>query len=144
MKLDERIAGHVAGTRLDPAGVKRFLQTPPHYHQWGINHRIDQTSLTQLNATDLFEFYLRLYVTGRHKTLQPVRRTVRAFARQDANGAHHLMAYSLASTRRGLLDLEWYELMPRLEVAQQTILALAPALDNSSRPCLIRFLEDSY
>ena len=144
MKLDELIAGHVAGTTLDPAGVKIFLRTPPQYHQWGINHRIDQTSLNQLNATDLFEFYLRLYIPGRHQTLQPVLRAVRAFARQDANGAHHLIAYSLRDTRRSLLDLEWYELMPRLEAAQDSILALAPALDESVRPGVVRLLEESY
>ena len=105
MKLDKLIAGHVAGTTLDPADVKLFLRTPPHYYQWGINHRIDQTSLNQLKATDLFEFYLRLYLTGRHKTLQAVLRTVRAFADQDASGAHHLIVYSLAGTRRRLLAL---------------------------------------
>ena len=144
MKLDDLIAGHVAGTTLDPAGVKLFLRTPPRYYQWGIHHRIDQTSLNQLEATDLFEFYLRHYVTGRHKTLQPVLRVVRAFVRQDATGAHHLIAYSLRDTRRSLLKLEWYELMPRLEAAQDSILALAPALDESVRPGVIRLLEESY
>ena len=144
MKFDELIADYVAGTTLDPAGLKNFLQTPPQYHQWGIHHRIDQTSLNQLNATDLFEFYLRLYVTGRHKTLQPVLRAVRAFARQDANGAHHLIIYSLAGTRRDLLNLEWYELMPRLDAAQESILPLAPALDGPLRPCVVRLLEEFY
>ena len=141
MKLDELIAGHVTGTTLDPAGVKLFLRTPPQYHQWGINHRIDQTSLNQLNATDLFEFYLRLYLTGRHKTLQPVLRAVRAFASQDANGAHHLIIYSLSVTRRRLLELEWYELMPRLDNAQETILRLVPNPHYPLRPWVVHFLN---
>ena len=144
MKLDELIADYVAGTTLDRAGVKNFLRTPARYHQWGIHHRIDPTSLNQLDATDLFEFYLRLYLTGRHKTLQPVLRAVRAFTRQDANGAHHLIVYSLAGTRRDLLNLEWYELMPRLDAAQESILELAPALADPLRPCVVGLLEEFY
>lgn len=144
MKLDEQIANHVAGTTLDPIGVKIFLRTPPHYHQWGINHQIDQRSLNQLNATDLFEFYLRQYLTGRHKTLQAVLRVVRAFVNEDASGAHHLILYSLEGTRQSLLKLEWYELMPRLEAAKEAILQLTSDLHYPLRPLVVSCLEESY
>lgn len=144
MKLDERIARHVAGTTLNPVLVKGFFQTSPHYHQWGLAHQIDQASLDQLNATDLFELYLRFYLTGRHKTLQAVLREVRDFAHEDANAAHHLIVYSLEDTRQHLLTLEWYELLPRLELARERILAIVPYGGYPTRPLLVRFLEESY
>ncbi|MFD2935065.1 hypothetical protein [Spirosoma flavum] len=144
MKLNELIASHVAGTTLDSASLKEFLQTPPHYYQWGINHQIDQTSLTQLDATDLFEFYLRLYLIGRHKTLRACLREARSFAQQDAQAAHYFLGYSLEDTRQRLLLLEWYELLPRLDLAKEKILLLVPDLDYPVRPLIIRSLEESY
>ncbi len=143
MKLDERIARHLAGTTLDPASVKLFLRTPPHYHQWGINQSLDHLSLNQLTATDLVAFYLQLYLTGRHKTLKAVLREVRAFSQADANGAHHLIRHCLAVTCRRLLTLEWYELMPRFEAAQEMILSMAPDPHDSLRPCVMDLLEES-
>ena len=134
MKLDELIAGHVAGTTLEAASVKIFLKTPPQYYQWGINHALDESTLHKLIATDLFAFYFRYYLTGRHKTLQAVLREVRAFSRKDANWAHHLIRHSLALTRGALLNLEWYELMPRFEVAQETILSIASDPQDPFRP----------
>ena len=144
MKLDERIAGHIAGTTLNPSLVKGFLQTSPHYYQWGLAHQIDTHALDQLNATDLFEFYLRFYVTGRHKTLQAVLREVRVFAQTYANAAHHLIVYSLEDTRQQLLTLEWYELLPRLEFARERALALAPDIADQLRPRVVLCLEKSY
>lgn len=144
MKLDDLIAHHVAGTTLTPASVKRFFRTPPHYHHWGQNRQIDQISLDQLDATDLFEFYLRLYLVGRHKTLRAVRREVRIFAQQYPNGAHHLINFSMENMRRSLLGLEWYELMPRLKHAKKMILLGAPDPDYLLRPLLVKCLEDSY
>jgi hypothetical protein len=144
MKLNERIDRHVVGTTLNPVLVKGFFQTPPHYYQWGLAHQIDQRSLDQLNATDLFEFYLRFYLTSRHKTLQAVLREVRVFAQKDANAAHHLIVYSLEDTRRHLLTLEWYELLPRLELAKEHALALAPVVADQLRPLVLRHLEGSY
>ena len=144
MKLNERIAIHVGYTCLDPASVKRFLQTPPHYHQWGLTHRIDQHWLAQLDATDLVEFYLRLYLTGRHKTLRACLREAHAFAQQDAQAAHHLLVYSLEAIRQTLLYLEWYELLPRLEDAKEQILLAVPDGGYPIRPLLVRFLEETY
>ncbi len=144
MKLDERIAGHVAGTTLEPAHVKRFVSTPSQYYAWGIHHGLDKRTLNQLIATDLFEFYFRYYLTGRHKTLKAVLREVRAFSRDDANGAHHLIRHCLALTHRRLFQLEWYELMPRFEAAQELILSISPDPPCPSRPRVIGLLEESY
>lgn len=144
MKLDERIAQHIAGTTLNPVLVKGFFQTSPHYYQWGLAHQIDQRSLAQLNATDLFEFYLRFYLTSRHKTLQAVKREVRIFAQDDTYAAPHLIIYSLEDTRQHLLNLEWYELLPRLEGAREQILALIPDVADQARPRVVRSLETSY
>ena len=128
MKLDELIAKHVADTTLSPALLKGFLQTPPQYRQWGVDHQLEPRALAQLNATDLFEFYLRLYLSGRHKTLQAVLREARAFLKEDPDQASAYMGYSLALTRQHLLALEWYELLPRWETAQARLVQLAPEL----------------
>ena len=144
MKLHELITSHVGSTTLDPVLVKGFIQTVPHYRQWGLYHGVDPRSLDQLTATDLCEFYLRLYLTGRHKTLQAVLREVRAFVQADAHVAHHLIVYSLADTRQHLLTLEWYELLPRLETASEQVLALAPEVADQVRPRVVRYLEESY
>ena len=144
MKLDELITSHVRSTTLDPVLVKGFIQTAPHYRQWGLGQGVNQGSLDQLTATDLYEFYLRLYLTGRHKTLQAVLREVRAFVQADAHVAHHLIIYSLADTRQQLLTLEWYELLPRLETASEQVLALAPEVADQVCPRVVRYLEESY
>ncbi|RYF61115.1 MAG: hypothetical protein EOO39_31770 [Cytophagaceae bacterium] len=144
MKLNERIAHQTAGTTLNPVLVKGFFQTVPHYYQWGLTHQIDQRSLAQLNATDLFEFYLRFYLTSRHKTLQAFLREVRAFVKDDANAAHHLIVYSLEDTRQHLLTLEWYELLPRLEGAREQILALIPDVADQVRPRVVDYLKTFY
>jgi hypothetical protein len=144
MKFDALLAYHLRGTALEPGLVKEYLKTPPHYYQWGLVHRVDQRSLDQLMATDLFEFYLRQYLTGRHRTLRALLRAVRVFARQDARGAPYLIGYSLASTRQHLLKLEWYELLERLETARLRILSLAPTPRDATRPSLIDSLETSY
>ena len=145
MKFEDLITHHLSGTALDYASVKDFLSTPPHYYQWGIQHEIDQTALTQLNATDLFEFYLRFYLTGRHKTLQAVLREAREFVHQDANAAPYFIGYSLENIRQRLLILEWYELLPRLETARKQISALTPPETIDQRPPrVIRFLDETY
>ncbi|AUD06748.1 hypothetical protein [Spirosoma pollinicola] len=144
MTLNERIRIHVGTTSLNPTLVKRFLQTAPHYRQWGLSHQVSQRSLDHLNATDLFEFYLRQYLIGRLKTLQAVLRETRAFVDQDANAAHFLIRYSLQGTRQQLLMLEWYELLPRLEAARERLVGLAPELIDQLRPSFIPFLAESY
>lgn len=144
MKFDALLAYHLRGTALEPGLVKGYLKTAPHYYQWGVAHQVDQRSLDQLMATDLFEFYLRQYLTGRHRTLRALLREVRVFARQEARCAPHLIGYSMASTRQHLLKLEWYELMERLETAQLRVLSLAPTPRDAIRPSLIDSLETSY
>lgn len=144
MKLDQLIAQHVGGTTLDSTRVKRFMTTPPHYYQWGISQHLDPVSLGQLAATDLVEFYLGLYLTGRHKTLQAVAREVRAFAGQDANSAAYLIGFSLAGMGRRLLAMEWYELLGRLEMAKQTIVPLLAEWDDPARPAWVSLLVQSY
>lgn len=143
MKLNELVAIHVGHTTLSPALVKGFLQTSPRYRQWGIRHQLNPASLDQLNATDLFEFYLRQYLTGRHKTPQAVLREVRAFVGHDPRGAYHLINYSLANTRYQLLALEWYELLPRLQTAKKRIVELAPGIDQPTRPLVVGIWGDS-
>jgi hypothetical protein len=107
MKLDELVAGHVAGTTLEAASVKIFLKTPPQYYQWGINHALDESTLHKLIATDLFAFYFRYYLTGRHKTLQAVLREVRAFSERCQLGASFdlslLGSYSQGFTQPGMV-----------------------------------------
>ncbi len=144
MKLEALIAQHLRGTTLDYRSVKEFLRTPSHYHQWGKGHQVSQQALHQLNATDLFEFYLLFYLTGRHKTMQAVLRQVRAFAQEDAHSAHHLIGYSLSATRQHLLTLEWYELLPRLEAVRERALVLVPEVADQVRPGIISGLEASY
>lgn len=144
MKLDEWVAIHVGDSGLDPASVRGFLQTAPPYHAWGLAHQIEPIGLTQLAATDLVVFYLRMYLIGRHKTLRACLRETQAFARQDSQVAHYLLIFSLEQTRRALLGLEWYELLPRLAVAGKQILALAPIVDTLPQPGLVTVLEESY
>lgn len=136
MRLAELVAAHVGQTSLDPVGVKGFLQTPPQYQQWGIIHRLNQTALDQLTATDLFEFYLRQYLSGRYKTLHAVLREVRVFTGNDPVGASGCIGYSLARLRQQLLALEWYELLPRLDLAQQQITALLSPVANPVQPAV--------
>lgn len=131
MRLAEFVAAHVGQTSLDPVGVKGFLQTTPHYYQWGMIRGLNQTTLDQLTATDLFEFYLRQYLSGRHKTLHAVLREVRVFVGHDPTEAAHLIDYSLAQTRQQLLALEWYELLPRWQTAWQRIGQLVPVSNDS-------------
>ena len=141
MKLDELIVSHVGDTTLCPTLLKVFLQTPPQYRQWGVDRQLDAHTLTQLNATDLFEFYLRLYLSGRHKTLQAVLREARAFLIEDPDQAPAFMGYSLALTRQHLLALEWYELLPRWETARTRIVQVAPELDGQVSALLISALK---
>lgn len=133
MRLTEFIAAHVGQTSLDPVLIKGFLQTLPHYHQWGVIHGLNQTVLDQLNATDLFEFYLRQYLSGRHKTLYAVLREARASVRHNPTEGAYFIEYSLSHTRQQLLALEWYELLPRWETARQRIVQLVPAINYSVR-----------
>jgi hypothetical protein len=126
MKRDERIAHQIACTTLDPVLVKRFCQPSPHYYQWGLAHRIDQRSLEQLNATDRFEFYLRFYLTSRHKTLQAVfmKGSCIHEGRCSCGSSFACLftgRYSPALTYSG-----WYELLPRLKRSREQILALMP------------------
>ena len=142
MKLTELVAIHVGHTTLSPAMVKGFLQTPPRYRQWGVYCHLAPAFLDQLNATDLFEFYLRQYLIGRHKTSQAVLREVRTFVDHDPKGAYHLINYSLSNIRYQLLSLEWYELLPRLETARKRIVELAPEIDHQTRPLGSAFREN--
>lgn len=141
MRLTELITAHVGATTLDPARVKEFLQTPPHYHQWGVHQQLNQTALDQLNATDLFEFYLRQYLSGRHKTLNAVLREVRSFRDQDPLNASYYVGYSLDLMHQQLLALEWYELMARLDMARQRIGTLMPLPKYPARPVVINLLS---
>ena len=144
MKFEELIEHHLTGTTLDYRLVKDFLKMAPHYHQWGLLHQVSSRSLERLNATDLFEFYLRLYLTGRHKTLQAVVREVRTFVHQDAYAAHYFIDYSLERTHQRLLCLEWYELLPRLEAARRHVLTLAPKPVDCREPVVVSFLKKFY
>ena len=142
MRLTELITTHVGTTTLDPAMVKGFLQTPPHYHQWGIRRQLDQTILDQLKATDLFEFYLRQYLAGRHKTLQAVLRQVRMFRDHDPRNASFYVGHSLDLMHQQLLALEWYELLSRLDIARQQIIRLVSLAEYPVRPIIVsRFRE---
>lgn len=144
MKLNQWVAIHVGDSGLDPASVRRFFQAAPHYHAWGLTHQIKSTGLAQLAATDLVTYYLRMYLIGRHKTLRACLREAQAFARQDIQAAHAFLVYTLNVIRRTLLELEWYELLPRLAVAQAQILALVPQVDALPQPGLVAALEASY
>lgn len=141
MTVNELIATHVGATTLDPALVRGFLQTPPPYRRWGVHCQLNQTCLDQLNATDLFDFYLRLYLSGRHKTLQAVLREVRAFVAGAPTEAPYLINYSLSQTRQHLLTLEWYELLPRLETARLRIVQVAPETDDRLHHSLSNLLS---
>lgn len=125
MKTNDLIASHVGETSLNPQAIKGFLQTPPPYRQWGVAHQLKPIILDQLQATDLFDFYLRLYLSGRHKTQQAVMREVRLFVDHDPVSASYFIGCSLMLTRRHLFALEWYELLPRLESAQLSISKVA-------------------
>ena len=144
MKLDKLVASHVGDSGLDPASVRRFLQATPQYHAWGLTHQIEPTGLTQLAATNLVCYYLRMYLIGRQKTLRACLRETRAFARQDIQAAHYLLVFYLEQIRSTLLGLEWYELLPRLAVAGEQILRLVASGANQARPRLAHWLESAY
>ncbi|RYF54844.1 MAG: hypothetical protein EOO39_38785 [Cytophagaceae bacterium] len=141
MRLNQRITSLIGTTTLDPRLVKGFLQTPPQYHQWGVRRQFDQPVLDQLKATDLFEFYLRLYLSGRHKTLHAVLRQVGVFTSDDPIGAAWCIGYSLTQLRQQLLRLEWYELLLRLDIAQGRIGALMPWGACSGQPAVANLLD---
>ena len=137
MKLDELIASHVGATALNPQAVRGFLQTPPPYRQWGVARQLEPLILDQLKATDLVDFYLRLYLSGRHKTQHALMREVGLFVAHDPVSAAYFIGCCLALTRRNLLALEWYELVPRLEGAHQSIRQVAQPLDQAVPSCVV-------
>jgi hypothetical protein len=108
-------------TTIDPQQVRAYLLAMPDYFGKGWDRQVSKTALKTLNHLDYFEFHFKRYLTGYPKTLRRVCEGVRAFVEHDSQKAQTMIALSLDGIEEVILENEWYELMPRYELARSRI-----------------------
>jgi hypothetical protein len=73
------------------------------------------------NHADYFEFHLRRYTVGKTKTMHRVFAEVRQFLDFDPERAQSFIPILIDRVEQTILLNEWYELMPRYEIARVRI-----------------------
>ncbi|GAB4017131.1 hypothetical protein [Spirosoma koreense] len=108
-------------TTINPASVQAYLLSYPRYYSAGYVKGANVYALQLLNNTDYFEWQLRRYLASPTKTLRGVFREIRAFQGFHYEHACEMITFSLAAVGETILVNEWYELMPRYQLARQRI-----------------------
>ena len=118
-RILEQTFGH---TTVNLAALELYLRSDPGYLVSAIECGDDEFNQTIANHADYVEFWLRRYVAGADKTLHRLFVEVQAFLDFDEPEARLVIPVLFEkSVRQTLMDNEWYEWLPRYELARQRI-----------------------
>lgn len=110
-----------SGTTIDPQAIEWYANSDPGFLACIIAVGGSTISREEANHADYFEFHLRRYIVGKTKTMHRVFAEVRQFLAFDLQGAQSFIPILIDRVEQTILLNEWYELMPRYEIARQRI-----------------------
>lgn len=111
----------LANSTINIAGLEKYLFTFPRYMEAGVKKDVSEPAIHFLGHLDAIEWWLKRYVGGKTKTLHRLFYEIRAFQQCNDKAARKMTAFALKVVGDHLLQQEYYELMPRYQIACQRI-----------------------
>ena len=118
---DNRIRTTFSRTTIDPQVIEWYVKSDPGFLACIIEMGGSEIRQKEANHADYFEFHLRRFIVGKTTTMHRVFVEVRQFLAFDSERAQTFIPILIDRVEQTILLNEWYELMPRYELAKRKI-----------------------